>query len=64
MRGRNGIARALIEELIRVGREHVCSTVWVLTNEDNEAAMGLYSRTGGRWDGTQQVMFEYDLDDS
>jgi ribosomal protein S18 acetylase RimI-like enzyme len=61
---RAGVARALIEELIRVGRENACSTVWVLTNEDNEAAMGLYSRTGGRWDGTKQVMFEFDLDDS
>jgi hypothetical protein len=35
--------------------------MWVLTDEANEPAMGLYRSTGGRWDGDSQVMFEYDL---
>jgi ribosomal protein S18 acetylase RimI-like enzyme len=61
---RIGVARALIEELIRIGREHACTTVWALTNEDNAAAMRLYARTGGHWDGTPQVMFEHDLEES
>jgi len=59
---RRGVARALIEELKRLGRERGCAAMWVLTDEDNEAAMGLYRTTGGRWDGTPQVMFEYDLE--
>lgn len=59
---RRGVARALIEELKRLGRERGCVAMWVLTDEDNEAAMGLYRTTGGRWDGTPHVMFEYDLE--
>ncbi len=59
---RRGVARALIEELKRVGRERGCVAMWVLTDEDNEAAMGLYRTTGGRTDGAPQVMFEYDLE--
>jgi ribosomal protein S18 acetylase RimI-like enzyme len=60
---RRGVARALIEELKRLGQERGCGTMWVLTDEDNEAAMGLYRSTGGRLDGTPHVMFEYDLGD-
>lgn len=60
---RRGVARALIEELKRLGQERGCGTMWVLTDEDNEAAMGLYGSTGGRLDSTPHVMFEYDLGD-
>ena len=60
---RRGVARALIEELKRVGRERGCVGIWVLTDEDNTAAMSLYRSTGGRWDGNPQVMFEYGLAD-
>jgi ribosomal protein S18 acetylase RimI-like enzyme len=60
---RRGVARALIEELTRLGRERGCGTMWVLTDEDNGAAMGLYRSTGGRLDGTPHVMFEYELGD-
>jgi ribosomal protein S18 acetylase RimI-like enzyme len=58
---RRGVARALIEELKRLGRERGCVAMWVLTDEDNTAAMGLYRTSGGRWNGKRQVMFEYDL---
>jgi ribosomal protein S18 acetylase RimI-like enzyme len=58
---RRGMARALIDELLRVGRERGCASVWVLTDEGNEAAMGLYRSTGATWDGAPTVMFEYDL---
>jgi ribosomal protein S18 acetylase RimI-like enzyme len=58
---RRGVARALIEELKRVGHERGCVGMWVLTDEDNVAAMGLCRSTGGRWGGDHQVMFEYDL---
>jgi ribosomal protein S18 acetylase RimI-like enzyme len=57
------VARALIEELKRLGRERGCGSIWVLTDEDNEAAIGLYRGTGGKLDGTPHVMFEYQLDD-
>jgi ribosomal protein S18 acetylase RimI-like enzyme len=58
---RRGVARALIHELKRLGRERGCVSMWVLADEANEPAMGLYRSTGGRWDGDSQVMFEYDL---
>jgi ribosomal protein S18 acetylase RimI-like enzyme len=58
---RLGVARALVEELKRVGNERGCEEVWVLTDEGNRPAMGLYAKTGGAWDGAFQVMFEYDL---
>ena len=60
---RRGVARALIEELKRLGRERGCAAMWVLTDDDNEAAMGLYRTTGGRLDDPPHVMFEYDLED-
>jgi acetyltransferase (GNAT) family protein len=55
------VARALVEELERLGHERGCGIMWVLTDEDNAAAMGLYRSTGGYWNGSHQVMFEYDL---
>jgi ribosomal protein S18 acetylase RimI-like enzyme len=58
---RHGVASALIDELKQIGRELGCVSMWVLTDEDNAPAMGLYETTGGRWDGEQSVMFEYDL---
>jgi ribosomal protein S18 acetylase RimI-like enzyme len=60
---RRGVARALVEELKRLGHERRCGNMWVLTDEDNAAAMGLYLSTDGHWDGSPQVMFEYDLGD-
>ena len=58
---RRGVATALLEELCRVGRELDCATIWVLTDQDNDAAMATYRRAGGVWDGEHQVMFEIDL---
>jgi ribosomal protein S18 acetylase RimI-like enzyme len=58
---RRGVASALIGELQRIGRERGCVTMWVLTDEDNAAAMGLYRSTDGRWSGDRHVMFEFDL---
>jgi ribosomal protein S18 acetylase RimI-like enzyme len=58
---RRGVARALIGELKRAGRERGCVSMWVLTDEDNAAATGLYRSTGGLWNGDVQVMFEYDI---
>jgi ribosomal protein S18 acetylase RimI-like enzyme len=60
---RRGVARALIGELKAIGRAHGCVNLWVLTDEDNAPAMRLYRNTGGRWDGSSSVMFEYDLSD-
>jgi len=60
---RRGVARALIDELKRLGRDRGCAVMWVLTDEDNAAAMGLYRSNGGLWNGDVHVMFEFSLDD-
>ena len=60
---RRGVARALVDELKRIGHERGCASMWVLTDEGNAAAMQLYRSTGGVWDGEHSVMFEYALDE-
>ena len=60
---RRGVARALIDELKRLGRDRGCGVMWVLTDEDNAAAMRLYRSAGGLWNGDVHVMFEFDLID-
>ena len=58
---RRGAATALLDELSTLGRELGCATIWVLTDEDNAAAMATYRRAGGVWNGDRSVMFEIDL---
>jgi len=58
---RKGAASALMDELKRLATELGCTTIWVLTDEGNPAAMAMYEKTGGVWDGERHIMFEYDL---
>lgn len=58
---RAGAGTALLEELKRLGHGLGCRAIWVLTDEGNPAAMGMYAKAGGTWDGERHVMFEYDL---
>lgn len=44
---RRGIGRQIIDRLLTHGRSLGCTQAWVLTEEDNEAARGLYRTTGG-----------------
>jgi ribosomal protein S18 acetylase RimI-like enzyme len=56
-RGR-GIARQLVADLWRLAQERGCRGMWVLTDEDNEAAQRVYAGAGG----TQlpaEVMFQW-----
>jgi GNAT superfamily N-acetyltransferase len=59
---RKGAGDALLTELKALGREVGCTAIWVLTDEGNPAAMGMYAKAGGTWDGARHVMFEYDLE--
>jgi len=43
---RQGIARALVEELRETARRRGCYGMWVLTDEDNAAARATYEGTG------------------
>ena len=44
---RRGIGKALLGELATIARERGIVEGWVLTDEDNEAAMALYRSAGG-----------------
>ena len=55
---RRGAATTLLEELKHLAKERGCVSIWVLTDEDNEAAVASYRKAGGEWDGATTVMFE------
>ena len=56
---RRGIGRQLLEALFEHGRSLGCSQAWVLTEEDNEAARGLYTALGGVED--ESIMYTFPL---
>jgi ribosomal protein S18 acetylase RimI-like enzyme len=56
---RRGIAGALVEALKALGRARGCSGMWVLTEPDNEAAMGTYAGAGGKREA-DPVLFTWD----
>jgi ribosomal protein S18 acetylase RimI-like enzyme len=58
---RRGVARALVEDLLRLCRERDCLEMFVLTGESNDAAMALYQSTGGVRENPDDVMFVWDL---
>jgi ribosomal protein S18 acetylase RimI-like enzyme len=43
---RQGIGRALVTALAELAQERGCSGMWVLTDADNEAALGTYQAGG------------------
>lgn len=61
-RGR-GIGRALVEALTSLAWERGCHAVWVLTDEDNTAAMATYLAAGGR-PQPASVMFVWERPDA
>lgn len=44
---RQGIATALMEKLLATGRARGCQGIWLGTETDNDAALGLYRNLGG-----------------
>jgi ribosomal protein S18 acetylase RimI-like enzyme len=44
---RRGIGKALVGELARLAREAGCYGMWVLTEDDNQAALATYQAAGG-----------------
>ena len=60
---RRGIGRALVEALAEVARSQGCYDVWVLTEEENEAAVATYRRAGGLTP-SNHVMIEIPLEDA
>ncbi|NMB56855.1 GNAT family N-acetyltransferase [Candidatus Beckwithbacteria bacterium] len=58
---RQGIATQLITELKQLARNNNCSEIFVLTNQNNQAAMRLYQKTQGVRENNDDVMFVYNL---
>ena len=59
---RKGIARAMVEKMLAVGRELGCGEAWVGTEPDNLPARGLYERLEVKRDEAENfVMYVYYL---
>lgn len=56
---RQGIGKRLIKELKRICTDRNVSKMYVLTDEENEAAMRLYRSTGGKRVMPDNVLFIY-----
>lgn len=56
---RQGIAKAIMNEVFALGRRLGCREAWVLTEPDNAPALALYTAIGG--EKQEQVMFSFRL---
>jgi len=56
-----GVGKAIMNELLQLGRKLGCANAWVLTDRSNEAANRLYLSTGGQVAAGDTVMYEFDI---
>ena len=54
-----GIGRNLIDRFRQIGRECGCTITFVITNESNLPAMGLYQTTGAKRNDLDDVVLEW-----
>jgi aminoglycoside 6'-N-acetyltransferase I len=59
---RRGLAKAILERLLSLGRDLRCTEAWVLTDDDNVPARALYRSVGGV-ESTGVVMVTVPLED-
>ena len=57
-----GIGKALMQALFDVARSVGCLEAWVLTERENQPAMGFYKSLGGEEEQQDTVMFTFHLD--
>jgi ribosomal protein S18 acetylase RimI-like enzyme len=55
-----GVGKAVMKELLRLGRSLGCVNAWVLTDKSNAAANGLYKSAGGEAENSDLVLYEFD----
>lgn len=53
---RRGIGTQLVEALRELAKERGCYGMWVLTDHDNEAALGTYRRAGSAEESTHVML--------
>lgn len=56
---RQGIGREMIDFLKGSLRELDCAELWLITERDNEAAVALYTSTGGKAHAEDKIIFEW-----
>jgi ribosomal protein S18 acetylase RimI-like enzyme len=56
-----GIGKAIMNELLSLGKKLGCVNAWVLTDRSNEAANKLYKSTGGQVADGDTVMYEFEV---
>lgn len=57
-----GVGKAIMNEMLRLGKQLGCVNAWVLTDRSNEAANRLYKSAGGQIEEGDTVMYEFGLD--
>jgi len=58
---RQGLAKAILNEMLQLGKGLGCKNVWVLTKQSNEPANRLYQSAGGQIGSEKTVMYEFDI---
>lgn len=56
-----GVGKAVVRALLEHGKLLGCEEAWVLTDNANTAAIGLYASVGGKADPVPSVMFTFTL---
>ena len=54
-----GVGKAIMNKLLRLGKQLGCVNAWVLTDRSNEAANRLYKSVGGNIAEGDTVMYEF-----
>ncbi len=58
---RRGVGRALMGEVLDIGRSRHCRLAWLAVDEDNEVALAFYESAGGETP-ERQLHVDFDLD--
>jgi ribosomal protein S18 acetylase RimI-like enzyme len=56
-----GVGKAIMHELLQLGRQLGCVNAWVLTDRSNDAANRLYKSAGGQVAEGDTVMYEFEF---
>ena len=54
-----GVGKAIMGEMLQLGKQLGCINAWVLTDRSNDAANALYRSVGGRIADGDTVMYEF-----
>lgn len=57
-----GIGKAIMKEMLNLGKGLGCVNAWVLTDKNNAPANGLYKSVGGNISEEETVMYEFGID--